>query len=841
MRDCPSPTESECAELAAIDAALLHHQGKGPAGPPSRRNLDLLHDWICAELAHFNATHGIRVCDSQIDFLVSSAQAAASILAQAAFQAVGLLEAWSPALAHHLAGLWSTAASCYTGVLLEIQAHCHDQATRARGAEMEAISLRAQLRQVQAMLEEQKAGLAGPLAGQRSAATLSERLDVPVLLKGDSTEALGKVTPTPDAAHAEASFCPTASEVEEERKTWQRRLAASRQETLDALRRLAEAEAGAEELSLLRSGLETAEAEREDAQDALRSCTPRPPPLLFQSRDDAEQERLLWSALKTAPAGLPTADLARWLLGGLPAAGDGTCGSLHTLPDLPDFADLRAVLEAGAGPSILTFLEAHHELAWGGDAGWGALPSPRYPLAADFFTASTAAGVSLPPELYGLLEHRGLTAEEVEGAILCSTQSTARRYAALHQAHVNLHAVCAAQAAQLEAQRQAELKRDIAKQKREEMSEKKHPIQDFVEVLAAQPEEAWATHLIGMGQSNDVPRLFRVTGKVRNKNMSKRETEKLVKEVWALRVQDPAVRVGKAPELVEFLFTMFQKRMGIMTAVTELAYSFLYGLWKYQWDADCELFLKILMGEVKEDVYFAQLQLQDSLKELLESLDRAQGAATGTLKKEDLRVALHAYFRVGLPGGKTLQRFDELMQALDEDQPGPSVQWATIFEEDREFNQGEFAESVRDQFLCERIEYFNALEEALYEEAGHAEECSVAHIARALMAMDSELSYRAASLLAAGVWGDSASELMSVKLAMKRVSRGTVKKGPKNRASSARASVLPGRLAGAASKGKSGLAPQKGARRGVDENVARALEAIRQSWLKGLSGNTNAG
>lgn len=119
--------------------------------------------------------------------------------------------------------------------------------------------------------------------------------------------------------------------------------------------------------------------------------------------------------------------------------------------------------------------------------------------------------------------------------------------------------------------------------------------------------------------------------------MSKRETEKLVKEVWALRVQDPgergsrrgkdnqsvaacseaqgpltdhahlqrlymyhenakgsdyvwmqrntipatllslppspaAVRVGKAPELVEFLFTMFQKRMGIMTAVTEVSW-----------------------------------------------------------------------------------------------------------------------------------------------------------------------------------------------------------------------------------------------------------------------------
>lgn len=26
----------------------------------------------------------------------------------------------------------------------------------------------------------------------------------------------------------------------------------------------------------------------------------------------------------------------------------------------------------------------------------------------------------------------------------------------------------------------------------------------------------------------------------------------------------------------------------------QMGYNFLYGLWKYQWDADCELFLKIL-------------------------------------------------------------------------------------------------------------------------------------------------------------------------------------------------------------------------------------------------------
>ena len=44
----------------------------------------------------------------------------------------------------------------------------------------------------------------------------------------------------------------------------------------------------------------------------------------------------------------------------------------------------------------------------------------------------------------------------------------------------------------------------------------------------------------------------------------------------------------------------------------QTGYNLLYGCWKYSWDADCELFLKILRGEVKEDVYVEQIQLQVS-------------------------------------------------------------------------------------------------------------------------------------------------------------------------------------------------------------------------------------
>jgi hypothetical protein len=45
-------------------------------------------------------------------------------------------------------------------------------------------------------------------------------------------------------------------------------------------------------------------------------------------------------------------------------------------------------------------------------------------------------------------------------------------------------------------------------------------------------------------------------------------------------------------------------------ACAQAGYNLLHGLWKYSWDADCELFLKILQGQVREDVYFQQTDLQ---------------------------------------------------------------------------------------------------------------------------------------------------------------------------------------------------------------------------------------
>ena len=45
------------------------------------------------------------------------------------------------------------------------------------------------------------------------------------------------------------------------------------------------------------------------------------------------------------------------------------------------------------------------------------------------------------------------------------------------------------------------------------------------------------------------------------------------------------------------------------------------------------------------------------------------------------------------------------------------VEYATIFAEDEEGNQGDFIEGVRDQHLTDREDYIDALEEALWDQA----------------------------------------------------------------------------------------------------------------------------
>lgn len=55
---------------------------------------------------------------------------------------------------------------------------------------------------------------------------------------------------------------------------------------------------------------------------------------------------------------------------------------------------------------------------------------------------------------------------------------------------------------------------------------------------------------------------------VRNKQMTKRETEKMVKDIWKDKMVD--MKSGRQVDMAEFIFQYLQKRVGIVTAVVEV-------------------------------------------------------------------------------------------------------------------------------------------------------------------------------------------------------------------------------------------------------------------------------
>lgn len=90
--------------------------------------------------------------------------------------------------------------------------------------------------------------------------------------------------------------------------------------------------------------------------------------------------------------------------------------------------------------------------------------------------------------------------------------------------------------------------------------------------------------------------------------MGKRETEKMLKEIWKEKVVE--MQAGKHTDLAEFIFQHLQKRVGIVSTVIEMGTNLLYSAWRYSFDADCSLFLKVLKGDIHEDVYLQQVELQ---------------------------------------------------------------------------------------------------------------------------------------------------------------------------------------------------------------------------------------
>ena len=360
-------------------------------------------------------------------------------------------------------------------------------------------------------------------------------------------------------------------------------------------------------------------------------------------------------------------------------------------------------------------------------------------LLSAFLTGMDSTLREVPKNILGRLH--GIDTTTVEEAILHARKPTTKRVHELEEKVELQDAELTLLRKKVQQFEENQRKREIARLRKQEeaKTKKQRPLDVVLAYWKTADDAEWKDNFQAIGTGNDVPKILRGLDKIRNRHMTKRDTEKLAKEVW----KEKYVHDSKAKEktlLDEYTYIHFQKKVGIPQAVVELGYNFIYSLQKYDYDADCEMFLKVFSGEVREEVYYEQIQLQAEIEDLSVSIDRGSGEENGKIAKSEFFAGLKSYFRVGHQGGKSHSRFEQLISALEKDQPDEEfVEYKKLFEEDREYNQGEFAETVRDQMLEERIEYFKDLEEALYDQTNFEETCTPRALENALCKLDPEM------------------------------------------------------------------------------------------------------
>ncbi|QDZ19956.1 translin-associated factor X-interacting domain-containing protein [Chloropicon primus] len=240
-------------------------------------------------------------------------------------------------------------------------------------------------------------------------------------------------------------------------------------------------------------------------------------------------------------------------------------------------------------------------------------------------------------------------------------------------------------------------------------------------------EEPWIRQFFeGMGSDREVPKFLRHSGKVRNRFLSKNDTELLIRDIWQQKE-----KFNRKESLAEHVFWYLKNKFGIHQTIVENGYNLFYALQKYQDDPDIELFQSVLNGQASEDVYYEEKKLLKDIITVCESHDiKETGKVTGSLPKEDFKTIISEFFE-----DKPRKAVESLFQALEEDEPGPMVKYKNLFADDRDLRQSTFAEMLRFQHLNARKKYLSELERILKENA-QEDHVSIGDMRRAILNID---------------------------------------------------------------------------------------------------------
>lgn len=230
------------------------------------------------------------------------------------------------------------------------------------------------------------------------------------------------------------------------------------------------------------------------------------------------------------------------------------------------------------------------------------------------------------------------------------------------------------------------------------------------------------------GTSDAVPRFLRASGKIKNRKLSKKDCEGLVREMWEARTSPDGATAGDAMDV--FLYSFLESKYKGAAAAVEMGYNLVFAMERYIEDADVELAYKVVMGMLPEEMYKDQ---QESVEAVLSGWRALDTGSMGVLSRDTCIQALRCVF-----AEKTDTSIAGLEYAASADQPGNEpLAYEKLFADiDDEMNQGFFAELLRDQHLEERERYLEDLEGALRTVAAADGKVSVAAARRALSVVD---------------------------------------------------------------------------------------------------------
>lgn len=209
------------------------------------------------------------------------------------------------------------------------------------------------------------------------------------------------------------------------------------------------------------------------------------------------------------------------------------------------------------------------------------------------------------------------------------------------------------------------------------------------------------------GTGANVPKFLRFNGKVRNRMMSKRDTEVFIKEFWDHKIKADTRPKSKKLSVQEHIYNFMKTRFGVQATIAEFAYNFCDALQRYRADADCEIFHHILFGELAEECYHAQMKMIEDLLGVCEKRDKFEhgGKVLELLAREHFNSILNDFLVSKSPADMQI-----LKQALSYDQPLAEVGYKKLFEENCDGDQGKFAETLRDQFLADTLQTYRLIE-----------------------------------------------------------------------------------------------------------------------------------